>query len=141
MPGQSVSCFRIRSRTFDAGCFEKLAGYRQRFIEAMEDDLNTADALGVIFELVREINISIPGTGKETIAKALELLKELTGVLGIMAKEQETVKDDGVEALIEERQKARAARDFKRADEIRDRLKEMGIELQDTPQGVKVVYR
>ena len=51
------------------------------------------------------------------------------------------MKDDGVEALIEERQKARAARDFKRADEIRDRLKEMGIELQDTPQGVKVVYR
>ncbi len=126
---------------FEADCYDKLAVYRQKFIDAMEDDLNTADALAAIFELVREINISIPGTGKQTIAKALELLKELTGVLGIMTKVQETVKDDGVEALIEERQKARAARDFKRADEIRDKLKEMGIELQDTPQGIKVVRR
>lgn len=131
----------VQTGTLDSACLERLAGYRQRFIEAMEDDLNTADALAAIFELVRELNISIPGTGKETIAKALELLKELTGVLGIMAREQETVKDGEVEALIEERQKARASRDFKRADEIRDRLKEMGIELQDTPQGVKVVYR
>jgi cysteinyl-tRNA synthetase len=130
-----------KTETLDADCVEKLAAYRQRFIDAMEDDLNTADALAAIFELVREINITIPGKGKETIAKALELLKELTGVLGIMAKEQETVKNEEVEALIEERQKARAVKDFKRADEIRDKLKEMGIELQDTPQGVKVVYR
>jgi cysteinyl-tRNA synthetase len=67
---------------------EKLAVYRQRFIEAMEDDLNTADALAAIFELVREINISVPGAGKQTIAKALEQLKELTGVLGIMTKDR-----------------------------------------------------
>ncbi|MBP7175243.1 MAG: cysteine--tRNA ligase [Thermoclostridium sp.] len=130
-----------QSDSYEAECFEQLAGYRQRFIEAMEDDLNTADALAAIFELVRQINVSIPGTGKQTIGKALELLKELTGVLGIMAKEQETVQDQGVEALIEARQKARAAKDFKKADEIRDQLKEMGIELQDTPQGIKVVYR
>ncbi len=130
-----------KSDSFEPESFEQLAGYRQRFIEAMEDDINTADALAAIFELVRQINVSIPGTGKQTIAKALELLKELTGVLGIMTKEQETVQDQGVEALIEARQKARAAKDFKKADEIRDQLKEMGIELQDTPQGIKVVYR
>jgi cysteinyl-tRNA synthetase len=58
-----------------------------------------------------------------------------------MAKEQEYRKDDKVEALVEERQKARANKDFKRADEIRDQLKSMGIELQDTPQGVKVIYK
>ena len=130
--------------TLDEKLCDKLAGYRQQFIEAMEDDLNTADALAAIFELVREINISINAatdTGKQTISWALELLKELTGVLGIMAKEQEYRKDDKVEALVEERQKARANKDFKRADEIRDQLKSMGIELQDTPQGVKVIYK
>ena len=127
--------------TLDEKLCDKLAGYRQQFIEAMEDDLNTADALAAIFELVREINISINAatdTGKQTISWALELLKELTSVLGIMAKEQEYRKDDKVEALVEERQKARANKDFKRADEIRDQLKSMGIELQDTPQGLRL---
>ena len=79
--------------------------------------------------------------GKKTVSKALALLNELTGVLGIMRKEQDVELDDNIKALIEERQKARAERNFKRADEIRDQLKEMGIELQDTPQGVKVVKR
>ena len=108
----------------------------------MEDDINTADALAVVFDLVRDINTKINTTskvGKKTISKALVLLKELTGVLGIMTKENDDTLDETVEALIEERQKARAERDFKRADEIRDKLKEMGIELQDTPQGVKAV--
>jgi cysteinyl-tRNA synthetase len=108
----------------------------------MEDDINTADALAVLFDLVRDINTKINTTskvGKKTISKALVLLKELTGVLGIMTKENDDTLDETVEALIEERQKARAERDFKRADEIRDKLKEMGIELQDTPQGVKAV--
>lgn len=130
--------------TLDDDIIQGLMGYRQRFIDAMEDDLNTADALAAIFELVRQINSSITAlsnVGKQTILKALELLTELTGVLGIMTKEDKPREDDKVQALVEERQKARANRDFKRADEIRDQLKEMGIELQDTPQGVKVVYR
>ena len=110
----------------------------------MEDDINTADALAAIFDLVRDINTKINTStkaGKKTINKALDLLKELTGVLGIMSKQKDEDLDDNVEALIEERQKARAERNFKRADEIRDALKEMGIELQDTPQGVKVVKK
>ncbi len=123
---------------------DTIKGYRQKFRDAMEDDLNTADALAAIFELVREINTSVTassGAGEKTINKTLELLTELTGVLGIMTKKQDTRLDDRVEAFIEERRKARAVKDFKRADEIRDILKEMGIELQDTPQGVKVVAR
>jgi len=130
--------------TFEEDVYGNLESYRDRFIEALEDDLNTADALAVIFELVREINTRITadsGVGKKTVSKALALLNELTGVLGIMRKEQDVELDDNIKALIEERQKARAERNFKRADEIRDQLKEMGIELQDTPQGVKVVKR
>jgi cysteinyl-tRNA synthetase len=128
--------------TFEEHIYEDIDLYREKFIKAMEDDINTADALAVLFDLVRDINTKINTTskvGKKTISKALVLLKELTGVLGIMTKENDDTLDETVEALIEERQKARAERDFKRADEIRDKLKEMGIELQDTPQGVKAV--
>jgi len=130
--------------TFEEDIYGNLDVYRDRFIEAMEDDLNTADALAAIFELVRDINTRITadsGTGKKTISKALDLLNELTGVLGIMRKEQDVALDDEIKALIDERQKARAEKNFKRADEIRDKLREMGIELQDTPQGVKVVKK
>ena len=130
--------------TFEEDVYQSFDVYRDRFIEAMEDDLNTADGLAAIFELVREINTRITadsGVGKKTISRALDLLNELTGVLGIMRKEQDVALDDNIKALIEERQKARAERNFKRADEIRDQLKEMGIELQDTPQGVKIVKK
>ncbi|HEY8422462.1 MAG TPA: cysteine--tRNA ligase [Thermoclostridium sp.] len=130
--------------TFEEDIYGNLDVYRDRFIEAMEDDLNTADALAAIFELVRDINTRITadsGAGKKTISKALDLLNELTGVLGIMRKEQDVALDDEIKALIDERQKARAEKNFKRADEIRDKLREMGIELQDTPQGVKVVKK
>lgn len=130
--------------TLEDDVIQSLNGYRQKFIEAMEDDLNTAEAVAAIFELVREINTSLltgSEAGRQTLQKALDLLSELTGVLGIMMKDNKPQEDDKVQALVEERQKARAARDFKRADEIRDQLKEMGVELQDTPQGVKVVYR
>ena len=130
--------------TFEEDIYQGLAVYRDRFIEAMEDDLNTADGLAAIFELVREINTRITAdsdVGKKTISASLDLLNELTGVLGIMRKEQDVELDDDIRALIEERQKARAEKDFRRADEIRDRLREMGIELQDTTQGVKVIKR
>lgn len=123
---------------------KKLQEYRERFRTAMEDDLNTADALGVIFELVREINSTFPAgskAGKGTMEKALEILTELTGVLGVLNDKEEEKTDGRVKELIEERQKARAEKNYQRADEIRDQLKEMGIELQDTPQGVKVVSR
>lgn len=130
--------------SYDDNLIGKLTNHRQKFIEAMEDDLNTADALAAVFELIRDINSTITAvtdTGKQTIEKALDLLKELTGVLGIMTKEQANREDDAIQALIEERQRARAEKDFKRADEIRDQLKAMGITLQDTPQGVQVIRR
>jgi cysteinyl-tRNA synthetase len=126
----------------DEDLISSLMIYSKKFRNAMDDDLNTADALAAVFELVREINTSITATsntGKETIERALELLLELTGVLGIMDEKEETVLDSEIEKLINERQKARSEKNFKRADEIRGRLKEMGIELQDTPQGVKVI--
>ena len=117
---------------------EKLNQYKEKFIEAMEDDLNTADAIAAIFELVREINIQISegNKDKEFLESALKLFNELTGVLGIVTKEEETLEEE-IEKLIEQRQQARKEKNWKLADEIRDKLKDMGIELQDTPDGVK----
>lgn len=117
-----------------------LSKYRERFIEAMDDDVNTADAIAAIFELVREINTHVkPETALEYLKKAQELLMELTGVLGILAKTKGSL-DQEVEALIAERQEARKAKNFARSDEIRDLLKEKNVVLEDTPQGVKWSY-
>lgn len=110
--------------------------YRKKFIEAMEDDLNTANAVSVIFEAVRFIN-GEENLSKGSIACARETIKELGGVLGLLKNKKDASIDSGIEALIEERQAARKAKNFKRADEIRDNLKAMGIILEDTPSGVK----
>ncbi|MCX7773675.1 MAG: class I tRNA ligase family protein, partial [Clostridia bacterium] len=120
------------------GDFEKLLAYKDKFIEAMEDDLNTADAVSAIFELVRDVNIltSSAPRSKAFLEKALGLFNELTGILGIVQKEEDTLAQE-VESLIAERQQARKEKNWKLSDEIRDKLKAMGIELQDTPQGVK----
>ena len=123
--------------------FEGLKVYKNRFIEVLEDDFNTADAISVLFELVREINIKVNSDmdNKEQFIRASKvLLKELSGVLGLLNRRDEAI-DDTIEQLIEERQKARKEKNFARADQIRDSLKEMGIELQDTPQGVKWVRK
>ena len=117
---------------------EFLAKHKADFIEAMEDDLNTADAMGVLFTLVRDINTIIAeGAGKSALSAAAELFDELTGVLGLLYNRKTDDLDSEVEALIAERTAARKAKDFKTADAIRDKLKEMGIVLEDTPQGVK----
>lgn len=116
-----------------------IAEHRSAFIEAMEDDLNTADALAAIFGLVRDINTSIRGgMGKNAVEACISAFDELTGVLGLVYNRstQQTL-DDEIEQLIAERTAARNARDFAAADAIRDKLKEMGIILEDTPQGVK----
>ena len=111
---------------------------KQEFIAAMEDDLNTADALAAIFTLVRDINTTIANNaGKTALEACADIFDQLTGVLGLVYNRKTENLDSEIEALIEERTNARKARDFKRADEIRDQLKAMGIILEDTPQGVK----
>ena len=111
---------------------------KQEFIDAMEDDLNTADALAAVFMLVRDINTAISaGAGKKALEAFAEVFDELTGVLGLVYNRRTETLDSEIEALIAKRTEARKNKDFKTADEIRDKLKEMGIILEDTPQGVK----
>lgn len=112
---------------------------KQQFIEAMDDDLNTADGLAAVFELVRDINVSVLQSGsKALITDAIKLFDELTDVLGIVyPHEQADDLDAEVEKMIEARQAARKAKNWAEADRIRDELKEKGIVLEDTPQGVK----
>ena len=111
---------------------------KQEFTDAMEDDLNTADALAAVFMLVRDINTAIAGgAGRNAVLAFAEVFDELTGVLGLVYNRKTEGLDSEIEALIEKRSEARKAKDYKTADEIRDRLKEMGITLEDTPQGVK----
>ena len=112
--------------------------YKEKFIAAMEDDLNTADALAAVFMLVRDINTAIANGAKKNELNAFaEAFDELTWVLGLVYNRDSGDLDSEVEALINERTEARKNKDFKTADAIRDKLKEMGIVLEDTPQGVK----
>ena len=115
--------------------------YRAEFIDAMEDDLNTADAITAVFELISAINSSVRGGATKEFAEAsLKLLMELTTVLGLLSEQPEAEPvDEELAKLIEERQEARKSKNFARADEIRDILKEKGITLKDTPQGVQII--
>ena len=116
----------------------KLSGSRDRFKAAMDDDLNTADAISVIFDLVYTANTEITSdSGKAAISLALSLIRELGGVLGLFVKETKKSLDAEVEELINKRNEARAAKDWATADAIRDKLKEMNIILKDTKDGVK----
>jgi cysteinyl-tRNA synthetase len=114
---------------------------KAQFIEAMEDDLNTADAVSALFELVRDINtaVSSESPSKKLLTAAAALFDELCGVLGLLYNRKSNSIDEEIEALIEKRQQVRANKDFKTSDAIRDELKAKGIELKDTPQGVKWV--
>ena len=111
---------------------------KNEFISAMDDDLNTADALAAIFVLVRDINgVIASGAKKDTLTACADIFDQLTGVLGLVYNRKTEALDSEIEELIEKRTAARKAKDFKTADQIRDRLKEMGIILEDTAQGVK----
>ena len=113
--------------------------FKDEFTAAMDDDLNTADAIAAVFNLTREINTMLAGeASKADCAAALALFDELCGVLGLVYNlDKGDDIDSEIEALIAERTAARKERNFARADEIRDGLKAKGIELEDTPQGVK----
>ncbi len=117
---------------------EFLKKREEEFIAAMEDDLNTADAMAALFNLVRDINTFIAtNSEKAAIEACAEEFDTLAYVLGLVYNRGSKDLDSEVEKLIEERTAARKAKDFKTADAIRDKLKEMGITLEDTPQGVK----
>ncbi|MBQ0079366.1 MAG: cysteine--tRNA ligase, partial [Eubacterium sp.] len=124
---------------------QALAGYEQykdKFMAAMDDDLNTADAISSVSELITAINTAVKsGASKEFAQKSLDFLMELATVLGLLQQEvEEKVEIDAeLQALIDERQEARKAKNWARADEIRDLLKAQGITLKDTPQGVQVI--
>ena len=112
---------------------------RAQFCEALDDDLNTADAIAAVFELVRDINVSVLGAtaSRETVQAAMGAFDELTGVLGLVYNRAEKSLDSEIEALIEARTAARKAKNWAEADRIRDELKAQGIVLEDTPNGVK----
>lgn len=118
--------------------FDRIDGYREKFIEVMDDDFNTADGISVIYDLVRDVNTNINADSpKELVQKALDMIRELGKPLMLLQKSTMGELDHEIEKLIEERQKARKEKNWALADKVRDQLKSMGIELQDTPQGVK----
>jgi len=124
----------------EAALIEKIDDCKAKFIAAMDDDLNTADAIAAIFDIIYIANTDIKNDGSNSlkvINKCLDMIKELGAVLGIFESKEQDNLDAEVEALIEARNAARAAKDYAKADEIRDKLKAMNIELKDTPAGVK----
>lgn len=114
----------------------KLVELKKEFLDCMDDDLNTADAISKVYELIRYANTFDENTDLKVVKGAVKLLSDLTSVLGLLYKEEDDNLDEKVEKLIKEREEARKNKDFKRADEIRDALKEMNIELKDTRNGV-----
>ena len=120
---------------------EKLAGstvYVENFEKAMDDDFNTADAISAVFEFVKYMNTTTDGaSSKEYLQNLFDCLVRLTDVLGIIVDKEDEILAADIEALIEERQAARKAKNFARADEIRDELLAKGIILKDTREGVQ----
>lgn len=122
----------------DTELIDKLNSHREQFIKAMDDDLNTADGVAAVFDLVKDINTSIldKDVSKNVCETAAKVFDELCDVLGLLYKRKSNDVDADIEALIEKRQEARANKDWATADAIRDELKAKGIILKDTPQGV-----
>ena len=122
----------------DEEILKLIASAKDEFIKAMDDDLNTADGIAAVFNLVSTINTEIINkeVSLNVCKKAAEMFDELTGVLGLLYNRKSNDIDDDIEKLIEQRQTARANKDWATADKIRDELKAKGIILKDTPQGV-----
>jgi cysteinyl-tRNA synthetase len=116
----------------------ELERIKSKFESAMEDDFNTADAISSIFELIKFSNKNIDSSySKKYIGDIITLIDKLCGILGIVSKKKETLLDEDINNLIEKRQEARKNRDFALADKIRDELKDLGIILEDTREGVR----
>ena len=122
----------------ESNYLNSLDSFRQKYIEKMDDDFNTADAITVLFELCKNINTNVSiNSSKELVQKCLDIIRELGKPLGILQKSTKGDLESEVEELIIKRQEARKNKDFALADKIRDDLKERGIILKDTPQGVR----
>lgn len=142
--------FAVKNADESVGKIEfNIVSYKNKFIEKMDDDLNTADALGVIFELVKDVNMNIiPKSGivgKALLSGILDLFNELTGVLGILyadkSKGQKSISESEIKELIDKRNLARKEKNWQRADEIRDELKSKNVIIEDTPQGTKYTIK
>ncbi|SDJ71176.1 cysteine--tRNA ligase [Salimicrobium halophilum] len=118
---------------------EEIRGLKRRFIKEMDDDFNTANAIAVLFDIAKSANLYLQKdqTDEEVLDAYAELLKELTGVLGLEIETTEELLDEEIEAKIKEREQARKDRNFQKADQIRDDLKDRGIVLEDTSQGTR----
>ena len=122
----------------EKAALEEMKQFRTKFEEAMDDDLNTADAVSAIFELVKFANTKADENSSKAFTEALKKeIAELCDILGLKTEKKEENLDAEVEALIEQRQAARKAKNFAKADEIRDKLLDMGIQLKDTREGVQ----
>lgn len=122
----------------DKAVADEMDAFVKKYEAAMDDDLNTADAISVIFELVKYANVNVTEKStKATVELVLNTVTKLCDILGIITEKKKEILDSDIEALIEERQAARKAKNFARADEIRDQLSDMGIILEDTREGVK----
>lgn len=121
---------------------EKLAEQSEEFVrrfqEAMDDDFNTADAISVIFDLVKFSNTQVKEGSTSLFAKKIyDVLKSLADVMGLILEQEEEMLDQDIEEMIAQRQAARKAKDYQKADQIRQTLLEKGILLEDTREGVK----
>lgn len=116
----------------------RLKQYEQRFDDAMDDDMNTADALGAVFELVKDANVTIQkGTSKEAAKAALQSLESICDVLGILSRKEDELPEE-IASLVKERAEARKNKDWAKSDELRKKIIDSGYILEDTKQGQKV---